>query len=332
MGQIFKNEGTPMGAAVNFAAVGHDVYLDVPLSNVAIQHRPMGMIADKIFPLLTVRKQSGSVIEGNREDALRRDDTKRAPGTPAKMVTRDVSSHLYYCHNYALGSGVTIEDRANAEPPYVQMLFNEEVQFVKDKLMLDQEIRVASQVTSTSNVGSSSAVTSGWGGAGDPLGDVNAAIDNILDTTGIRPNNISFGEAGWRTFRRDTTVRNLIKGVNNGGGYVSVAEVSKLLEIENINIGGMFQNTGGEGLAEALSQVWGDNVLVSYAPRVVTRRAPTMGFLVRLNAPGIPNMQVERYPYSPQTKMNGFDLSYYQDEFLVNSGYSFLLTAVNSST
>lgn len=315
-----------------FAAVGHDLYLDVPLSNIAIEHRPEGMIADLIFPELGVRKQSGSAVEFNREDSMRVDDDKRAPGTPAKMITRDVSSHLYYCNNYALGSGVTIEDRANAEPPYIKTLFTDEVTFVKSKLMLAMEVRVANLVTNTSNVGSSSAVTSGWGGAGDPLSDLNAAIDNVLDLTGIRPNNVTMGEAAWRTCRRDSTVRNLINGNNNGGGYATREQMKGLLEVENFNVAGTFQNTGDEGLAENLQQVWGDNVLISYAPRVATRNTPTYGYAVRLKAPGIPNMQVERYAYDPKSKMDGFDLSYYQDEFLVNSGYSFLLTAVNSST
>lgn len=323
----------PLGKPRYFAAVGRDIYLDVPLSNVAIEHKPMGMIADAIFPVVTVRKQSGSIIEFNREDVLRIEDTKRAPGTPAKMVTRDVSSHTYYCTNYALGSGVTIEDRANADDVYIQTLFNDEVIYVRDKLSLDTELRVSNLVNNTSNVGSSSAVASGWGGTGaDPIADLNAAIDNVFDTTGLRPNKVVFGERAWRTARRHTSVRDLIKGVNNGGGYASRENMKSLLEVDELLVAGTFQNTGGEGEAEALSRIWVDNVLVCFTPQVATKRSPTFGFQVQLVAPGIPNMQVERYGYDPKTKTDGFDLSYYQSEFLVNSSYSFLLTAVNSST
>lgn len=322
-----------LGDPIYFAAAGRDLYLDVPLSNVAINHVPTGMIADMIFPVVEVRKQSGSIIEFNRGDSFRVDDTKRAPGTPAKRVTRDISSHTYYCANYALAGGVTIEDRANADDIYVQVMFNEEVMFVKDKLMLDMEVRVANQVNSTSNVGSSSSVASEWDGSGaTPLADVNAAIDNVYDATGMRPNKLVMGEAAWRSFRRHSTVINLINGTNNGGGYATREQVKALFEVEDFLVAGTFQNTANEGQAEALSAVWGDNVLVCYTPKIATKRSPTFGFQVRLVAPRIPNMQVERYPYDPRAKEDGFDLSYYQDEFLVNSSYSFLLTAVNSST
>ena len=40
------------------AATSRDMHIDVALSNMAIGYRPEGFIADMIFPLVQVQKQS----------------------------------------------------------------------------------------------------------------------------------------------------------------------------------------------------------------------------------------------------------------------------------
>jgi len=175
------------------AATGRALHIDVALSNMAMGYRPDGMIADMLFPTVTVGKQSNVYYEFSRADRLRRENTVRAPGTEAKRVTEDVSSATYFARNYALKGSVPIEDKANADPIMLANLLNGKAQYVLDKLLLDQEIRVALLVTSGSNVGSYSAVGSAWDGTGDPLGNMNTAIDNVRYSNGVRPNRIVFG-------------------------------------------------------------------------------------------------------------------------------------------
>lgn len=313
-------------------ATSHDLHIDNLLSEMALGYRPEGFIADMILPTVNVAKQSDLYAIFSREDALRRQETKRAPGTEAKLITRDVSSDTYFANNYALKKAVTIEDRANADPIYVSGLHQAGAEYILDHLMLDWDIRVATQVTNTSNVGSSSAVSSAWDGAGDPLGDLNQALDNVYYSNGKRPTDVAMGVQAWRSFRRDTTVRNLIFGVDNGGGYPNTQQVANLLDIDRVHIGGAFQNTGGEGLTESISGIWNDNVLVYYRPPSPNLETPSFGYNFRWSAPGLPNMQVERHPYNSKTKSEEVEVGYYQDERITQSTYGFLLTAVNSST
>lgn len=317
-----------------FGATAESLHIDQLLSNVAINYRPMGMIADMVFPLVPVQKQSDHYAIFSRADILRIEDTTRAPGTEANKITRETSSDTYYCDNYALKYPVNIEDKANADPIFVQQLINGRVEYLVDKMHLDWENRLATLVTNTSNVGSSSATTSGWGDLtnSDPLGDLEAAIYNVKDTTGMRPNRIVMGEEAWRNFRRNTTVRNLIYGTNNGGGYVDQTQAASLVEVDQILVGGAYKNTGNEAQAESLSQVWGDNVLVYFSAERPSVDRPSFGYSFRWNAPGLPNMQVERHPYDTRKKCEEVEVGYYQDEKITGSTYGYLLTAVNSST
>ena len=245
-----------------------------------------------------------------------------------------MGSDTYFCDNYALKQGVTIENRENADPMYRQKLYNNAAEYVTGKILGGWENRVALQVNSTSNVGSSSAVTSSWNDLSnsDPLGNLNTAIDNVYDATGYRPNRLIFGEAAWRNIRKHSAVRNLIHGLNNGGGYASIEQVKALLEIDHLLVGGMFKNTGAEAQATVLSRIWTDNVLAYYAPDNPSIDDPSFMYTFRWAIPGIPNMQAERHPYDPKIKAEEVEVGVYQEEKIIESRFGFLLTAVNSST
>lgn len=311
---------------INFAAAGRDLYLDTPLSNLLMDYRPRGLIADMIAPIVNVQRQSGAVVEFNQDDRLRPEDDKRSPGTQAKRVTWDVSSQLYYCNNYALMAGVTIEDRNNADPIYAQRLFENRGQLLLDKLYLNWENRLASKVTSASNVGSSAAVSSIWTGTGaDPMLDLNTAIDNVYYATGYRPNRMVFGPKAWDSFRRHSTVRNVLFGTNNGGGYANTQQAADIFEMDRVLVAGGFKNSNQENIARSIGTIWGPSVLVYYAPENASMEDPSFMYSYRLDAPGIPNLQVERHPYDSKTKTDDIEVGYYQDEHITGSRFGFLV-------
>lgn len=312
-------------------ATGRDIHIDKVLSNMAIGYRPEGFIAADIMPIVDVDKQSDLYAVFSRADRLRRQETARSPGAEANRIEQSVSSGTFYCENYALKSPVNLEDKANADPLYLQNLIEGRTELVLDGLLLDWEVRVATQVTNTANVGSSAAVSSAWNGAGDPLGDVNTGIDNVQDSTGMMPNQVTFGLSAWRSFRRDDTVRNLIFGTNNGGGYPSTAQVADLLDIPKVLVGRAFQNTGEEELAENLNQIWDDNVLIAYTAERPNIERPSFAYAFRWNRPGLPNMMVERHPFDTRTKSEEVEAGYYQDEVITGADYAFLIVGVNSS-
>lgn len=314
------------------SATGRDLHIDAVLSQMAMGYRPEGFIADMIFPTVNVQKQSDLYMVFDRGDRMRVEDTTRAPGTPARRVTEAVGSATYFARNYALAGAAVLEDKANADPMQLANIVNGKATFILDKLMLDWESRVARMVTSGSNVGSSSAVASAWNGAGVPINNINTALDNVYNANGVRPNRIVMGVNAWKSFRRDSTVRNLIFGTNNGGGYPNTDQCKGLFDVDEILIGGAFQNTAQEGQAETLASIWNDQVLVYYAPPAPTVERPSFGYNFRWAAAGLPNMQVERHPYDSVIKAELIEAGYYQDEKITGASYGFLLKSVNSST
>lgn len=323
-----------MAKRVHFAAVGRELHVDVPLSNVALDYQPPELIAPMIAPVVEVPNISGSFPTFSRRDRLATTDDSRAPGTEANIIRREVGSDSYFCLNHALKTRVNLEDRSNADPIYVQKLYNGAAEFIAGKLGLNWENRIALQCTSGSNVGSYAAVASAWTDHENsaPLENVLTGIDNVQDTTGVRPRKVTFGELSWRHFRRNTTVRNLIFGTNNGGGYPSRQQVADLLEVDEILVGAAYKDTANRQQTESLSQIWADNVLIHYTPDNPSIFVPSFMYSFRWAVAGVPNMQAERHGWDRKTKSEETEVGYYQVEKITGSEYAFLIVATNSST
>lgn len=315
-------------------STGRDLHIDRLLSNVAIGYMENNTIAGTIAPVVQVGKQSDMYTIFSRADAFRTEETKRSPGAEANKITRTISSDTYYAQNYALKYPITIEDRENADPVYRQNLWNDAANYLSRKLALDWEVRVATLVFNTSNVGSNAGVASEWDAAAssDPIGDIHTAMDNVEDLTGTRPNRMLIGNDAWRSLRRNDQILDRLFGTNNGGGFPSTAQVANLMDIPTIHVGHVYRNTANEAQAESMGKIWADHALLYYAPTRPSRDEPSFMYSFRWATGSLPNMQAERHPFDPKTKTEEVEIGYYQDEKITGSEYAFLLESVNSST
>jgi len=119
------------------SATGRDLHVDSLLSQIAINYRPEGMIADQIFPVVPVFKETDSYPVFNRGEVFAVEKTNRSRGTEANRVTRSVSSSQYAAKNYALAYDTPIEDRANMDVAFQFELEAGQVRYLQTKLMLD---------------------------------------------------------------------------------------------------------------------------------------------------------------------------------------------------
>lgn len=318
-------------------ATQHDVHIDVPLSNIAIGYKPFGFIAEQLAPIVPVKKQSDGYYIWSVADAFRAEDDYRAPTAEANVMEYSVNSDKYFADNYALKDRISYEDLKNADGSWSFTERGARAERIKDKLYLNWEKRVALQVTSGSNVGSYSNTGSAWtdGTNSDPRGDIDTALNVVLDTTGYRPNRIVFGEYAWRNFRSAAVVRNYLygsAGANIGpeGRNVTVENARALFEVEQVLIGRAYYNTTEEGQTASLAQLWNDNVLVYYAPLTPRKDVPSFMYSFRWDAvPGM-SMQAEVFDL-PRNKAEEIQLGYYQDEKITASTLGFLIRGVGSS-
>lgn len=323
-----------MSEKITFAtgsAGPRDLHLAQLLTQMAMGYTPQGIIADQIFPVVRVGKQTDAYAIFNRQEALTIESTVRAPGTEARKIARSVTSGTYFANNFALKIDLTLEDRVNMDAAYATQLVGGRARYLLNKLYLDWDRRVSLMINSTSNIGSSATVSSSWTGAGAPLTNLWTAIDNVRYATGYRPNKMVFGTKSWDSFSRDTTVRNLIFGVNNGGGYPTMEQVQRVFQIDSALIGNALYATGNEAQAETLAVVYPENVLVSYTAPTPTMDDPSFGYSFRWAGNGLPELNIELHPYDDKIKSEEIETGFYQDERITGKSYGFLVVATNSS-
>lgn len=305
-----------------------DVHIDAALSQVVINYQPKGFIANMIMPIVTVDKQSDRFFKMDQGDMFRDEPDYRTPGRLPNYISFDVSSDGYYAKNHALGTYLTREELKNADAALNTQIIR--ARFLTNILNINYELRVANQVNSTSNVGSSTTTASAWGTSNaDPYLDLQGDISTFEDLTGYMPNGIVFGKTAWRNFRDSEKIQTLI--FPHGGGIPRMSHVRDLLEIDNVLVGGAYRNSAAEGATMALSKIWNDNVLLFYTPQSPSKEEPSFGYSFRWMIDGVPHMQVRTFPMDDKTGRQDLHVGYYQDEKIVDSNLGFLRTGVGSS-
>lgn len=314
-----------------------DVHIDAPLANILLNYRPRNFIADQIFPIVSVGKQSDLIPGIAIEDRLRLEQTIRAPGTMPRMIHFNVTSQQYFCKNYSLGTFLTAEEMANAD----QAWNTKEIrgQLVMDILLLDYELRVANTVNSGSNVGSYWTTGSSWSDAdnSEPLTDVMGDLNVAEDLRGYRPNRIVFGKTAWRKWKEsDQVLARLFPhggamAGGNRGALVNTQLAAELLEVDKVLVGGAYYNSAAEGATLTLTKVWNDNVLYYFSPDRPSKEVPAFGYAFRWNVPGMPNLSARTFPFDGKTGRQDIHVGMYQDEKVTDKYLACLRTGVGSS-
>jgi hypothetical protein len=315
-------------------ATGRDLHIDAPLTNLVIGFEPMGTIVQDIFPMVNVNKQSNVYYVWEKGDFFRIPDTRRAPKTNANKVETNISSETYFCNNYALGDDTSFEDLANADVPI--RLREKKARNLVNLLNLDWEDRVASQISSGSNVGSYTTLsgTSQWNdfANSDPVNDVEVGKDAIAATTGKNANLIIIPRLVMSKLKQHPDLLDRVKytGTNDRPGQVTQRALAEIFGVERVLIGNSFKNTAEEGVATATySDIWGKNVVIGYVTGGPSPdgRDPSLGYSFRWNSPLLGNrpLAIERWPDPNNRKFENIEASYYQDEKITSTELGYVI-------
>src|SRR6267378_3341335 len=123
-------------------ASGRDAHFDAPLTNLTIAGfaktaEQSGFVAQDLFPMVPVPKQSNKYYIIDPDAWLRIADTRRSPKSRPNRIEFRVSSDAYFADNYALAGDIAKEDLANADAAL--MLRENTAAFALQTLLQDME-------------------------------------------------------------------------------------------------------------------------------------------------------------------------------------------------
>lgn len=309
-------------------ATGRDLHIDAVLSNITIGFRPQGFIADQIFPVIPVNKETNFYYTWPREEWTRLKNAERARGTAAKKINTTVSTDVYAAKGYALGIDAPYEDLGNADESLELQQSNGNL--IKDSLMLNWEDRMAVLIGNTANhTGSKTLTGSGYGNqAGtDPVEDIDVGLEAIRGSTGYDANVMIIAMPAWRRLRRHPLLIEYIrgKGDNVGGGGVTLRQVSEAFEIEKILVGRGIKNTASEGEAGQYTAIWSNHLILMHVAKNPGRMTPTYGYTFQWTPPGFPAPFTIRRLDDDRNMVETMEVHHYQDEKVVSTALGYII-------
>lgn len=259
------------------------VHVKATLTGVAVAYFQglEGFIADLLAPQVKSPKQSDYYyIFGNEHfDVVQ---AVRRPGDTPVEVEHTVSTDQYYCREYAMREKVPDEERENADSPIEPEA--DAVLYTSERLRLSKEARVAAELTNANNYQSGFKVTLSGDDqfdkyeTSDPIGVIQTAIDAI-SAAGKAPNTMWMGYEVWSKLKHHPA---LIARLEDNSTRIVTTELFKKLfeELETVAIGRALYNTAAEGHAQALGQVWGKYLGLSYVNRTLpNKKVPSFCYM-----------------------------------------------------
>src|SRR3984893_14770881 len=109
------------------------LHIDTLLTNVSIAYQNAEYIADQIFPIVPVAKQSNKIPKYDQSHWFRDEGRLREPGDKSQRGGFSVdTSATYFCDRYSYGFEIADEQRDNQDAPF--NMDRDGVEFATDKL------------------------------------------------------------------------------------------------------------------------------------------------------------------------------------------------------
>lgn len=267
-----------------------DVHVNQLLTNISIAYRNQDdfYIADKVFPLVPVQKQSDiyPVFDRGYFFADEGDKMIRAPGTRAADTGYAVDlTHTYHTINYAIGTHIPDELRANADSPFdldrTATMLVTDLQRIRRERAWTQDFMKSGVWTGQADVAGGTDFTKWSDYAGsDPFGDIELAADSIEAATGSKPNKATMGAIVWRRLKHHPDFIDRIKGGATTGNPAMLTrqQLAAFLELDEILVGKAVYRSSDEGAALTLARVMDDDFLLTYTPSSPALFTPSAGY------------------------------------------------------
>jgi hypothetical protein len=242
---------------------------------------PIDYVGPRLFPSVSVAKQSDKYYVFNRDTWGRVTDDIRQPGSEAnELPPMTLSRDTFFVEEHALEDVVPDEEVENADSP-LQPAADAAMRLTNTVLLNRENIQVV-MATTTSNYASGYSTTlSGTTQWSDytnsvPITDIRVGVKKIHDFLFRDPNTFIFGYNTYWQLQEHPKVLARITYATPQVADDSV--ISSVLGIPNFTVAGGGKLTSAYGATETADYVMSKDVVMAYVPPSPGRRTPSYGY------------------------------------------------------
>lgn len=218
----------------------NQVHVNRPLTNIsqAYMQDNSDYVADRIFPVVPVQKQSDRYFVYTKGDWFRDEAQLRAPATESAGGGYDIdNTPSYYAPVYAFHKDVDEQVRANTDDPL--NADRDATLFVTNRMLLKREVLVVNTALATSTwTGSSTGgdITPGTGwdlSNSTPLEDIETQVWAVKQVTGKFVNRLFLGTHVWKALKNHDEILQRIRYTERG--VVTTDIIAALIAPPDVN-------------------------------------------------------------------------------------------------
>lgn len=265
-----------------------DAHIDRALTNISVAYLQdaSAFIADKVFPIVPVKRQSDVYYQYNKGDFMRDEAQLRGAATESAGGDYGVEAQdPYYCRKHAFHKDVTPEERANYDEPL--QADQDATTFISQKMLIRREMEWASKFFVAGIWGTElegKAATPGTGeflqwdqATSDPIKDITTAGVKMAAATGFKPNTLVLSPYVFNALKNHEDILDRIKYTQKG--IVTTDLLATLFEVDKVLVPWAVVNSAAKGASDSVSFIYGKHALLCYsAPRPALRQ-PSAGYI-----------------------------------------------------
>lgn len=266
-----------------------DAHIDRAMTNISVAYfqDQSNFIADKVFPVIPVQRQSDLYYVYNKGDFMRDEARERAAFSESAGGDYGVeAAEPYYCRKHAFHKDVSPEERLNYDEPLDAD--KDATTFVTQKMLIRREMAWASKFFVTGVWGTElTGIASGTPTAGqflqwdqtgsDPIRDITNASVGMASATAYRPNTLVLSPYAFYALKNHYDILDRIKYTQKG--IVTTDLLATLFEVDHVYVAWSVVNSADKGATDDVDFIFGKNALLCYTPSTPGLRQPAAGYI-----------------------------------------------------
>lgn len=264
-----------------------NAHIDRALTNVSVSYLQdaSAFIADKVFPIIPVKRQSDVFYQYSKEDFMRDEAQVRGAATESAGGDYGVEAQEpYYCRKHAFHKDVTPEERANYDEPLDAD--KDATDFVSQKMLIRREMAWATSFFKTGIWGreiagdttASDTTAIKWNEiTSDPIGDITNASVQMASETGYKPNTLVLSPFAFNALKNHEDILDRIKYTQKG--IVTADLLATLFEVDHVYVAWSVVNSAAKGADANVNFIMGKHALLCYSNPRPALRKPSAGYI-----------------------------------------------------
>lgn len=264
-----------------------NAHIDRALTNMSVAYMQdaNAFIADKVFPIVRVKRQSDVYYIYNKGDFMRDEAQVRGAGSESAGGDYGVeASEPYYCRKHAFHKDVTAEERANYDEPLDAD--TDATDFVSQKMLIRREMEWASkffkagvwatEITGAAAAGDKAAVY--WDEAtSNPINDITSAGVAMAGSTGYKPNTLVLAPPVFNALKNHEDILDRIKYTQKG--IVTEDLLATLFGVDKVLVAWAVVNSAPKGSEDKIGFIMGKHALLCYSNPTPALKKPSAGYI-----------------------------------------------------